>query len=123
MSPEVLLETPKKPLVPAPQMLSLCVGVVVPMPTFTPKSILSLPEPKVSVPPLAVVIVELFWKTRLGLELTSPMMTLAELGAPRVTSSEPAVESMRKSGLAVVEVAMVHAKGTLLTMVEVETAP
>jgi len=96
-------------------------GEVLPMPVFTAKLMMSLPDPMVRVPPLAVSIVPLFWKTRLGDELVSPMYTSAP-AAPIDTDSLPAVVLMANNGEAVVEVASVQANGVLLGMVEVELA-
>src|SRR3989344_1349816 len=105
---------------PEPTTVSVLLPVVVPMPTFTPKFILSLPEPKVSVRPLPCPrMVEFSSNIRFDAAPTSPMMT-SELAGPMTTRSEPVVLSIRKSVPPVDEVAIVQANGELLGMVEVE---
>jgi len=94
-----------------PVMESAALGEVEPMPTFTPKLMMSLFAPMVRVRPLPCpLMVEFSSKTRFAGEPTSPMTTSLPAW-PMETSSAPAVVSMRKRGLAVVLVAM------LLTMV------
>ena len=115
----LLIQTFKLPLAAAvspfnatvPTTDSVRHGVVVPMPSLTAKLIVSLFAPKVSVLPAPCpLMTEFSSKTRLEAAPTSPMTT-SEPETPNDTLSEPVVESILKSGLAVVEVAIVHAYG------------
>ena len=94
-------------------------GVVVPIPTFTAKLIMSPDCPKVKVFPPCPWIVEDSSKIKLEACPTSPIYTSPDPPPPIMTDSLPIVVSIRKRGAAVVEVAIVQANGELFTTVEV----
>ncbi len=97
-------------------------GVVEPKPVFTAKLILSLLAPKVSVLPVPwPLMVEFSSKTRFAPAPTSPIVTSVP-PVPIVTVSEPVRVSTLKRGLAVLDVAIVHAYALLFGTVEVEAA-
>src|SRR3989344_8858784 len=109
MVPLVVPQEPVSRTQREPWMERVETGVEVPMPTLTPKVMMSLLAPIVIVLPEPwPLMVEFSSKMRFDGAPTSPMTT-SEPATPKAIPSEPLVVSTRKSGLAVDEVAMVHA--------------